>query len=680
MSSSPVRLSSPTYRPDIDGLRAVAVIPVVLFHAFPDCLRGGFIGVDIFFVISGFLISTILFENLTRGTFSFTEFYARRIKRIFPALLLVLLFCCLIGWFVLLADEYKRLGRHVAAGAGFVSNFVLWKEAGYFDTSAETKPLLHLWSLAIEEQFYIIWPLLLRLFWKRKKSVVALTAVVVAVSFTANMLGIYRDMSFAFFSPITRFWELLAGGVLAWYTLFVKQSPAGGQTALYPTEVSGSAAVSMRPDSRVVAHWLSLLGFALLVYGFTSIHKDDNFPGLLAVIPVAGAVLLIAAGPGAWVNRTILANPLAVWVGLISFPLYLWHWPLLSFARVIEGEIPRLSTRLTMVVLAVVLSWLTYRFVEQRVRFGRPAAGKTPALVVLMVLFGCIGISTAQNSGWPFRSINILNKEIGQVQQYNWNKDYRRGTCFLDATLETSDAYADVCTSVSTPGRPVVMLWGDSHAAALYKGLAVQAERLAFNLSQLTASGCPPIFDCTVTNSQHCTELNAYARQKIQEVRPDILIMAGYWSLYDGTDKWDQLDMGMLAQTLAVVKEIGIEKIIVVGHLPTYTVNQTDMLRKRFQGDTVNTRTYRHFKKTAIDVNADIARIARQEGVQFINPLDFLCNSQGCMLSLANDAIVPLAFDYGHLTPEGSTYLVAQFFKDNLIGLADVVRGEATDR
>ena len=168
MSAQQPHLSHQKYRPDIDGLRAVAVLAVVAFHSFPSWVRGGFIGVDIFFVISGYLISTIIFENLDKGTFSFTEFYARRIKRIFPALLLVLIACFAFGWFALLADEYKQLGKHIAAGAGFISNFTLWNEAGYFDNSAETKPLLHLWSLGIEEQFYIVWPLLLWFAWKRK--------------------------------------------------------------------------------------------------------------------------------------------------------------------------------------------------------------------------------------------------------------------------------------------------------------------------------------------------------------------------------------------------------------------------------------------------------------------------------------------------------------------------------
>ncbi len=217
MTTHVSHLSHPKYRPDIDGLRAVAVLSVVAFHAFPAWMKGGFIGVDVFFVISGFLITTIIFENLDRGTFSFAEFYARRIKRIFPALLLVLVASFAFGWFSLLADEYKQLGKHIAAGAGFVSNLVLWSELGYFDNSAETKPLLHLWSLGIEEQFYIAWPFFLWLAWKRNFSFLTLTILVAFLSFYLNFNGIKKDAVATFYSPQTRFWELLAGSILAWF-------------------------------------------------------------------------------------------------------------------------------------------------------------------------------------------------------------------------------------------------------------------------------------------------------------------------------------------------------------------------------------------------------------------------------------------------------------------------------
>jgi peptidoglycan/LPS O-acetylase OafA/YrhL len=305
MTSSPLHLSHPKYRPDIDGLRAIAVVSVVVFHAFPSWLNGGFIGVDVFFVISGFLISTIIFESLDRETFSFAEFYARRIKRIFPALLIVLIASYIFGWCALLAAEYKQLGKHIAAGAGFVSNLVLWGEAGYFDTSAETKPLLHLWSLGIEEQFYIIWPLLLWLAWKRKVNLLAITGLVTGISFYLNVKGIKKDGVAAFYLPYTRFWELLCGSLLAWFSLYSKSAHANLALTLDGWLVQAVFSEPREADGKTLANVLSFFGLFLLVYGFFKIDKTLSFPGTRAVVPVLGAALLISAGPKSWINGSV---------------------------------------------------------------------------------------------------------------------------------------------------------------------------------------------------------------------------------------------------------------------------------------------------------------------------------------------------------------------------------------
>src|SRR5580698_8795201 len=229
-SDSIGHLTHPKYRADIDGLRAVAVLSVVGFHAFPKLIHGGFIGVDIFFVVSGFLISTILFGSLETGSFSFVEFYSRRIRRIFPGLIVVLIAALTAGWFLLLADEYKQFGSHLARGAGFISNLILWKESGYFDNAAETKPLLHLWSLGIEEQFYIIWPFLLWAAWKSKFNLLAITVAIAVISFAVNMSKAYSDSVAAFYSPQTRFWELLIGAGLAYAALYRKEWFADSNT------------------------------------------------------------------------------------------------------------------------------------------------------------------------------------------------------------------------------------------------------------------------------------------------------------------------------------------------------------------------------------------------------------------------------------------------------------------
>ena len=229
MNSPQKHSSRPGYRPDIDGLRAVAILSVVIYHAFPGQLPGGFIGVDVFFVISGYLISSIIFKHLLRNDFSFSEFYARRVKRIFPALCAVLLISYAIGWFVLLPDEFKQLGKHMAASAGFVENFVLLREASYFDSASELKPLMHIWSLGIEEQYYLVYPVTVWLAYRAGGSVLSIIIVLAIISFGLNVGGIENAATKTFFLPQTRLWELLVGGILAYLQLFKK---TGGVTSL----------------------------------------------------------------------------------------------------------------------------------------------------------------------------------------------------------------------------------------------------------------------------------------------------------------------------------------------------------------------------------------------------------------------------------------------------------------
>lgn len=405
MTVIPEKLSHPKYRPDIDGLRAVAVLSVVAFHAFPSLIQGGFIGVDIFFVISGFLISTIIFENLEKETFSFYEFYARRVKRIFPALVFVIVASYVFGWFTLFADEYKQLGKHIAAGAGFISNLVLWSESGYFDISAEYKPLLHLWSLGIEEQFYIIWPFVLWFAWKKKFNLLTISIIFAILSFVLNIKGIKHDPVATFYSPQTRFWELLCGSVLSWCVLY--KNKVFFEWKIKINNIISSVVYRNKAvaDDRILVNCIAFLGGVLLVYGFWRINKAASFPGKLAIIPVTAAVLIIAAGPHAWINRNILSNKFAVWIGLISFPLYLWHWPLLSFARILESGTPSAFIRVAAVALAVVLAWISFRFLERPVRLGGGGRSTVGFLLVTMAIVGLVGYKTYTMEGIYSRGI-----------------------------------------------------------------------------------------------------------------------------------------------------------------------------------------------------------------------------------------------------------------------------------
>lgn len=448
LSPSPRDLNPHDYRPDIDGLRGISVLAVVIFHAFPGVLNAGFIGVDVFFVISGFLISSIIFRKLDAGTFSFANFYSRRVKRIFPSLLVVLAAVYLIGWGLLTDMEYQRLGKHIAAGAGFISNFVLWREAGYFDVASETKPLLHLWSLGIEEQFYIIWPVIVWAAWKNRRAVpfIIITVIVLSLGWSAIAAAIYQSAHF--YSPLTRAWELGAGSLIAWCGLRGRAS-------------------GIVQKSRMLPDVASSVGLALLGAGFLLIDKGVAYPGTSAIVPVLGAALLIQAGPRAIANRWILASKVLVWVGLISFPLYLWHWPLLSVMRIATGHPPDWSQQAMVVILALILAWATYVFVERPVRASGYASFKVAILASLMVGIGVVGLSTSYLwAGLPSRSV-VRNSVI--VERARGRGD---STVMSDCIVKDSEVrgrLANCNRDERGPSRYAVI--GDSKAQSLYPGL-----------------------------------------------------------------------------------------------------------------------------------------------------------------------------------------------------------------
>ena len=468
----PTQLTHPRYRADIDGLRAIAVLSVVGFHAFPGLMRGGFVGVDVFFVISGFLISSIILPNLGAGGFSFAAFYSRRIKRIFPALIIVLATCYVIGWFVLLSGEYAQLGKHIFAGAGFASNFILWSESGYFDNAADTKPLLHLWSLGIEEQFYIAWPLLLWWGWKRRCSLLWLTLTLLAASFVFNVYRIRADQVGVFYSPLTRMWQLLAGATLAYLSLHgVDMYSAVRGRMVRVIGVSGFSNAQ------------SLFGAAAIAIGILVISTDRLFPGWWALLPTLGACLLIAAGPAAIVNRTLLANRVLVWFGLISYPLYLWHWPLLSFARIVESARPDRSIRIAAVLASIGLAWLTYRFIEMPIRRGGGAVAKVIVLVVLMVVVALVGYDLYRREGFPLReNQEIANQFIGKFPE--------------SLGCVANHPYAEGASCYASPKQyaKTVLVLGDSHGEAFAPGFvrAFEGGRLPYNLLIVAKGGCMP--------------------------------------------------------------------------------------------------------------------------------------------------------------------------------------------
>ncbi|WP_170149486.1 acyltransferase family protein [Rhodoplanes roseus] len=608
------------YRADVDGLRAVAILPVVCFHAFPAAMPGGFVGVDIFFVISGYLISGILLGNLARGTFSLPDFYARRVRRIFPALATVLSSSYLAGGLLLYPDEFKQLCKHIAAGAAFIANFALRREVGYFDAAAETKPMLHLWSLGVEEQFYIVWPLLLWLGWRLRLNLRMVILGVGAVSLAWNLWAVGADDPKAFFSPLVRVWELAAGALLA-------HAAATG---------TGS------PERPALRDAMSIAGAALLVGALALLDREMPFPGWRAMVPVSGACLLIAAGPGAIVNRTVLAHPAMVWVGLISYPLYLWHWPLLSFAHIaiLDGWEP--AVRMAAVVLAVLLAWLTYRFVETPLRFGRWRKHSVAVLAVGLAGIGGAAFATNQLDGFPGR----VPADTGGLAawRYETGPAYRSGSCFLEDL--NAHVFGD-CVDPPSAGPRLVALWGDSHAAHLYAGLAPVAGRMA----QYTASGCPPLLATDFSYRANCRAINEAVFDRLTRLRPHTVVLAANWRDHD----WRRLDA-----TLTALKRAGVARIVVVGPVPQWQIALPKVLLRyaaRSGGQYPDRLTY--------GLQSDIARLDRTmrafveaNGAVYASPYRALCDERGCLTHLGAVPDTLITFDPAHLTAVGAAHVV----------------------
>lgn len=667
-------LVHPKYRPDIDGLRAIAVLSVVMYHAFPGYLKGGFVGVDIFFVISGFLISTIIFNSLERDSFSFYGFYSRRIRRIFPALLVVLISCYAFGWFALLPDEYKQLGKHVAAGAGFVSNLVLWGESGYFDSAAETKPLLHLWSLGIEEQFYIVWPVILWAAWKKKFNLFTISVALLLVSFGLNLSKYRIDGVAAFYSPQTRFWELLAGSLLAYVTHHNFQvlgrikarldSWLGKVVYTRPPEVKGQTLRDVQ----------SLFGALLIALGLVLITKEKHFPGTWAILPVLGAVCIIAAGSNSWFNRIFLSNQIMVWFGIISFPLYLWHWPLLSFARVVEGEVPGRSIRVAAVFLSIALAWLTYKLIEHPLRFGGRDKLKVSFLVIVMTIVGYVGYNTYQRDGLSFRS-SVKKLETG-ISFIKWrDEDNLDSICWK----QFGNIY-NYC-KITVDANPTVALIGDSFANSYFYGLSSHYAKSGNNLVMLGNGGCPPLLDITSGFSGQVDWCESTSSNALKQVAgmPSIktVILAANWHLYiKGTrfrhryDRLWEIRAGDREQLNADVFKQQIKKtidllvssgknVIVMKQTPEINIDPASCLMTR---PLVITKKDKKCEVLADSVKAYLGEyeivfdkaIPQDNRVKVIDPFRVLCSDVDCLVM---DGVYPIYRDDLHLSRYGSTYV-----------------------
>lgn len=649
-------LAHPKYRPDIDGLRAIAIISVVCFHAFPNWLGGGFVGVDVFFVISGFLISYIIFSSLENGVFSFSEFYARRIKRIFPALLLVLGACFAFGWIALLADEYKQLGKHIAAGAGFASNFFFWQEAGYFDNSAETKPLLHLWSLGIEEQFYIAWPLFL--FWahKRRFNLLSLALAIILISFSINVYKIQSDTVQAFYSPITRVWELLIGSALAYASLH-KIKFLGGvkqQADAILSKIIYSNPPSQ--DGTAFRDTLSLLGFIMICVAAILVGKNDLFPGWWALLPVFGAYLIISAGPHAWFNREILSHRILVWFGLISYPLYLWHWPLLSYARIIESSTPSLKIRITAILASIILAWLTYRLIEKPIRFGKHGKITVALLCLSMIATGFVGYGTYKKDGLKDRKATA-----GFVDSFTF------------AFAEDCDQFGwkgGLCNFADGPDGASVILIGDSFSSSYSTFLAGIKKKSSFQFTQAGLGLCPLLLDfgppeCAAAANKVFELIKSHENLKFVFISSNF-----HWyatgqagTKYGKTASADAFNASLI-NTVDAYRKIGRRVVLLL--TPPYGKDPKACAPRPFKLASCDFPRPEDIEKSNRIIKA---LWGTDNPPDFFDAFPYLCDSNTCRLTNGGGDIYYI--DSWHLSIKGGEYLAGAAIKDFARLLAD---------
>jgi len=600
-----------TYRPDIDGLRAISILLVVAYHAVSWLVPGGFVGVDVFFVISGFLITRIILGEVAEGRFSIANFYARRVRRIFPALITVLATTVVIGWFVLLPVQFELLGKNLAASVVFAANLFQLTQNGYFAPAAVDNPLLHLWSLGIEEQFYIVWPpvLLLIATSSRQRLWIGLLA---AASFFAGLSLFFGFKDWSFYSPIARAWELLAGCLLAHVDLSQRRA-------------------------RVPENLLSATGLVAIVASAVLLDRNSPFPGIFATLPVGGAALLLAL-PNSFLNTRLLSSRPLVWLGLISYPLYLWHWPLLSYLGILRDGVPNFLEIWATVIVAVILSAITYLLIELPLR---RTTSVVPKLSWSMAVIGAMGVAAIIGAGFQFR-FPLELQAIASLRTED--SPAAHDHCFLEHNGSDFDV-----SCIEGGDKPLLLLWGDSTAAMLYAGLrAAEARTASFRLARFTAAGCAPILD-SGSNSA-CDDVNRRAFGFIVSSHPDVVLLHAMWGHSDNLNR--------LRATIGDLRKIGVSRIVVLGPVPVWKRTLPHALINAYR---FSHRLPDRLRSGVSGPHEDelMEAFSKAAAVQYISARRVLCDRDGaCLTRVGPSASNVIMTDTVHLSERGAVFLV----------------------
>ncbi len=621
------------YREDIDWLRAIAVLAVVAFHFEAPAVFGGFVGVDIFFVISGYLITGIIRSEVKSGTFSFARFYERRVRRLLPALYLMVALTAIPSFHYLLTSERLEFFRSIAAVVTFTSNFFFWLQTGYFDHAAVEKPLLHTWSLAVEEQFYLAFPLVLwalARFTRGGRMLLPMLLGALALASFALSVWLMRSgrSADAFFMSPPRAWEFLIGGLVA--------------TEDFP--------VLRHALARRIVRGIALVLIAIPIF---ALRQGPGFPGFNALAPCIGAAVFIWSGIGVSTPKRSRYSPLNVlkFFGQISYSLYLWHWPLFAFARFSKTSLVLAPLdKIALFALAVAISYLSWRFVEQPFRVASLVPTRRAA-------FGVAGLATAVllagSAGGMFASRTPSEADRAAItleayDNYDVRPVYRAGSCFRydGGAVDEANCLGAVA------GKQNALLWGDSYAAQYYHGLsrAIDPERV--NLLQADQAACMPTSSAERQGYPACHSFATHMSAYFRDHRPDLVIMSADWLEYSRPPRFGGM-IADLQQTISQLNGAGVP-VVLLGPAVQFKARLPSMLMRAH---------LRSLDPAAEDfVLPDIfaldemmkAALPAHDGFSYVSVLDAVCPARRCPLTADG---IPLAWDHAHLTAEGSIYV-----------------------
>ncbi len=659
------------YFADLDGLRAVAVVPVVLYHAGVSWIPGGFVGVDIFFVLSGFFITRQLAADLDSGRYSLLKFYERRARRILPALFAMLTMTSVLAAYLLTPPDLMSYAKSLLSTLAFGSNFHFWLTSNYFDTAAELKPLLHTWSLAVEEQFYIFLPPVLWAIWRFGRGVtIAFLAIAALLSFVLCVVGSSIAPTASFYLGPTRAWELLIGSLIA---------------------------LSPVPRlSKVVRDLLSCIALAMLAGSLTLITHATAFPGWAAAFPTVGAglVVIVSLAGGGIGNRLLAIRPM-VYIGLISYSLYLWHWPLLALAHNVAFQKLGVVETWGLVALGVILATLSWRYVERPFRGARSSVS-VPALVGFSAAgFAAIcaaGAILIASGGLPQRlkpeALAFLENEFVPVPS----------ACFSRTADDV--AAGRLCAIGARDAAARMVIWGDSHASRVAINMHTIGEKLGVATWYAAKGACPPLLGASWAGDRlGCSAFNDAVAKRLHSDPAEIVVLGGLWANYtegvlttathifkalsdDGTSSTNaagnrEVFARSLLRTVRTMRVMG-KKVLIVGPFPEldWPAPQRLATAARFGQPMPSGPSLERFLERQKTVLAVLAQMERIEGVVVVYPHKVMCDAQACAVTHNGKR---LYFDDNHIDMEGNR-LIEPMIKDALTGLlgASVRSGPVT--